>query len=228
MATPMNALANPAFSRRRTFLDSLLIEANNAMQVLAGAGQASRPYPAGPAPVGEQAQNLSEQEKRHAAGLMRVNHVGEVCAQALYRGQALFCRDAAIQEVLLHAAAEEVDHLVWCDERLNELNSRPSIFNPLWYAGSFTLGVLAGRAGTGKNLGFMAETERQVEEHLNGHLNDLPISDGRSRCVVEQMRNDEIEHRSTAERNGADTLSAPVKLAMRFMSKIMTTTAYRL
>lgn len=239
MALSMTQSANPAFSRRRTLLDSALTEVNRAMQVLSGGVQASRPYPAdepravtaGPgasAATPSSSAVLSDQEKRHAAGLMRVNHVGEICAQALYRGQALFCRDAAIRDLLLHAAAEEVDHLVWCNQRLKELNSRPSIFNPLWYAGSFTLGLVASRAGTGKNLGFMAETERQVEEHLDRHLDALPPQDERSRRVVAKMRDDEIAHRTTAQDHGADALSRPVKTAMRFMSKIMTTTAYRL
>lgn len=240
MAISMNESARPAFFRRRAFLDSALTEINRAMQVLSGGMQAGRPYPADQhaaektaagATDGEAAPsstNLSEQEKRHAAGLMRVNHVGEICAQALYRGQALFCRDAAIRDLLLHAAAEEVDHLAWCNQRLKELNSRPSIFNPLWYAGSFALGMAASRAGTGKNLGFMAETERQVEEHLDRHLDALPPQDERSRRVVEKMRDDEIAHRTTAQDNGADVLSAPVRTAMRLMSKVMTTTAYRL
>lgn len=215
--------------RRHSLLDQLLTEAGQALQVLAGTAPATRPNPAGPRPQvqDDTTAPLSESEKKHAAGLMRVNHVGEVCAQALYRGQALFCRDAAIRDVLLHAAAEEVDHLVWCNERLVELSSRTSVLNPLWYAGSFSLGVLASRAGIAYNLGFMAETERQVEEHLDGHLQRLPPQDDRSRAIVEQMRADEITHRTTAEDHGAARLPLPVRLAMRVMSKVMTTTAYR-
>lgn len=219
--------ANTGFSRRMGTLDRILSELGRAAQVLDGSVRAGRPNPAGKPPV-QAAGDLSPQEQKHAAGLMRVNHVGEICAQALYRGQALFCRDAAIQGVLHKAAAEEVDHLVWCKERLDELGSRPSLLNPFWYAGSFGLGVLAGRAGVAKNLGFMAETERQVEQHLDRHLRDLPPLDQRSRDVVTQMRNDEINHRNTAESRGAEILRLPIRLAMRAMSKVMTTTAYRI
>lgn len=217
--------------RKPTVLDGLLTEFGRALQVLDGSMPASRPNPAGKMPMPDSpdaAPELSQQEAAHAAGLMRVNHVGEICAQALYRGQALFCRDAAIKNLLLHAAVEEVDHLVWCNDRLTELSSRASVFNPLWYAGSFALGVVASRAGVPYNLGFMAETERQVEEHLDSHLQSLPPQDVRSRTIVAQMREDEIAHRTTAEDHGARALPMPIKLAMRFMSKVMTTTAYRL
>ncbi|MGH8462748.1 MAG: 2-polyprenyl-3-methyl-6-methoxy-1,4-benzoquinone monooxygenase, partial [Pseudomonas sp.] len=166
------------------------------------------------------------QEKRHSAGLMRVNHVGEVCAQALYRGQASVCREPAPRALLLNAASEEVDHLVWCNERLTELGSRPSLLNPVWYAGSFALGVLASYAGVPRNLGFMAETERQVEAHLEEHLRTLPVQDERSREIVRKMKDDEAEHRASAERAGGVPLPGPVKAAMRAMSKVMTTTAY--
>ena len=210
-------------------LDGVLTEIGHALQVLSGTIPASRPNPADAlAQEADDATALSDADARHAAGLMRVNHVGEICAQALYRGQALLCRDAAIKDLLLHAAVEEVDHLVWCQDRLTELSSRPSVFNPLWYAGSFSLGVLASRAGIPYNLGFMAETERQVEAHLDSHLDSLPPADTRSRAIVEQMRDDEIEHRTTAEDHGASKLPLPVKLAMKAMSKVMTTTAYRL
>lgn len=222
-------MGGPGFLRRSSPLENLLAEVGRALQVLDGSAQAGRPNPAGPRPLNAaELENLSPAEQQHAAGLMRVNHVGEVCAQALYRGQALFCRDAAIRDVLHEAAAEEVDHLAWCRERLGELNSRPSLLNPLWYAGSFSLGVIASRAGIPRNLGFMAETERQVEQHLDSHLEQLPPQDARSRRIVEQMRDDEIEHRTTAETHGAVPLPGPVKLAMRLMSKVMTTTAYRI
>lgn len=214
-----------AFSRRASMLDNVLSEAGRALQVLSGAAHAARPNPAGK-PEAVAGQELSVAEQKHAAALMRVNHVGEVCAQALYRGQAVFCRDAPVQGVLRKAAAEEVDHLVWCRDRLRELHSRPSYLNPLWYAGSFSLGVVAGYAGVARNLGFMAETESQVAHHLNKHLNELPIGDERSRTIVEQMRDDEISHRTTAERHGAKELPKPVRFAMRGMAKIMTTTAY--
>lgn len=209
--------------RRNSLFDHFLTETNRALDVLGRSARASRPNPAG-----KEVSDITPQESRHAAGLMRVNHVGEICAQALYRSQAMLCKDPTATKVLLHAAQEEVDHLAWCDDRLRELDSRPSVFNPLWYAGSFALGLLASRAGVPYNMGFMAETERQVEEHLEGHLQSLPESDVRSRRIVEQMRDDEIEHRRTAEHNGAAGLPPPIKTAMRFMSKIMTTTAYRL
>ncbi|OZI37292.1 demethoxyubiquinone hydroxylase family protein [Bordetella genomosp. 10] len=213
----------PGFLRRRSPLDVLLGEVDRALQVLSNNASASRPYPAG-AEVGDDP--LTAQEKRHAAGLMRVNHVGEVCAQALYRGQAVACAEPAARALLLDAAAEEVDHLAWCARRLDELGSHVSVFNPLWYAGSFALGLAAGRAGVPRNLGFMAETERQVEAHLDSHLKVLPAQDQRSRNVVEQMKQDEINHRVSAERAGATPLPLPVRGAMRALSRVMTTTAY--
>ena len=209
--------------RRNSFFDQILSETNRALEVLGRSARASRPNPAG-----KEVSEITADEARHAAGLMRVNHVGEICAQALYRSQATLCKDPQATEVLLQAAQEEVDHLAWCDDRLRELDSRPSVFNPLWYAGSFALGLLASRAGVPYNLGFMAETERQVEEHLESHLESLPATDNRSRRIVEKMRDDEIEHRRTAENHGAAGLPPPVKTLMRMMSKVMTTTAYRL
>ena len=198
-----------------------------ALQVLAGQATAARSNPAGIAKL-DAGHELTEPEKSHAAGLMRVNHVGEVCAQALYRGQAAASKDASSAELFYRAAADEIDHLAWCQQRLRELDSRPSVLNPLWYAGSFTLGVLAARAGVARNLGFMAETERQVEAHLEDHLQRLPADDTRSRKIVEQMKQDEIGHRVTAERAGAVGMPAPVRGVMRLMSKLMTATAYRL
>lgn len=209
--------------RRNSFFDQILSETNRALEVLGRSARASRPNPAG-----KEVSEITADEARHAAGLMRVNHVGEICAQALYRSQAMLCKDPQATEVLLQAAQEEVDHLAWCDDRLRELDSRPSVLNPLWYAGSFALGLLASRAGVPYNLGFMAETERQVEEHLESHLESLPATDNRSRRIVEKMRDDEIEHRRTAENHGAAGLPPPVKTLMRMMSKVMTTTAYRL
>lgn len=205
------------------FVDGLLDEADRALRVLSGAAAAGRPYPA---KAQEPAGLLSDQEKRHAAGLMRVNHVGEVCAQALYRGQAVGCRDESARTLLREAAAEEVDHLAWCGRRLDELGSRPSLLNPLWYAGSFALGMLASYAGVPRNLGFMAETERQVEAHLEGHLQTLPEQDGRSREVVQCMKDDEVGHRESAEQAGAVALPPLAKGMMRAMSKVMTGTAY--
>jgi len=231
LSAPTAAVSTAAFATlprttpRRGLLDTVLTELNRAMNVLTGHAVASRAYPAGQPP--SDAEPLTEQERRHAAGLMRVNHVGEICAQALYRGQAVQCDDDATRALLYRAAQEETDHLAWCETRLRELTSRPSLLNPLWYAGSFALGLLAGRAGVPRNLGFMAETERQVEEHLENHLTRLPASDARSRAVVAHMRDDEIGHRTSAEQAGAQPLPAPVKLAMRLMSRVMTTTAYR-
>lgn len=221
------AVVLPKLERRSSAFDALLTEVGHALHVISRSAQASRANPAGRS-LTQPEEHLTTEQMRHAAGLMRVNHVGEVCAQALYRGQALMVKDQAIKELLYEASSEEVDHLVWCDDRLKELGSRPSIFNPLWYAASLSLGLLASRAGTPYNLGFMAETERQVEKHLEDHLVSLPAGDERSRKIVDQMRIDEIEHRTTAEDHGAKALPAPIKLAMRFMSKVMTTSAYRI
>lgn len=228
VAQPQAVPAPSGFVRRFGLLDHVLAEMGRAVQVLDGSVQPGRPNPAGPIGPGVAEDPLSTAEKRHAAGLMRVNHVGEICAQALYRGQAAACTDAAVQKVFLLAAAEEVDHLAWCRRRLRELDDRPSLLNPLWYAGSFALGLAAGKAGTARNLGFMAETEWQVEQHLDSHLQQLPATDTRSRAIVEQMRTDEIQHRHTAQGQGAVRLPAPVRGVMRFMSKVMTTTAYRI
>ena len=214
------------FVRRHGMFDALIAEADMALQVLSGAVRSKRPNPA--AMLATESQELDIEQKRHAAGLMRVNHVGEICAQALYRGQSVVCKDAACTQVLLEAAAEEVDHLAWCGQRLSELDARPSVLNPIWYLGSFVLGSLAGRSGVPHNLGFMAETERQVEAHLDSHLERLPAQDSRSRAIVLQMKNDEIKHRETAENHGALPLPAPVKGVMQAISRLMTTTAYRI
>jgi ubiquinone biosynthesis monooxygenase Coq7 len=214
------------FARRMSGFDKVLVEVGRAIDVLGGAARASRPNPAGKPDL--DAAGLPANEQRHAAGLMRVNHVGEVCAQALYRGQAVLCRDGAARQIFEQAAAEEVDHLAWCGQRLHELQSRPSYLNPLWYAGSFAFGMLAGFGGSATNLGFMAETEAQVEQHLESHLKKLPVDDGRSRRIVEQMRADEARHRRTAQASGGRNLPRPVRLAMRVVSKVMTTTAYRI
>jgi ubiquinone biosynthesis monooxygenase Coq7 len=171
---------------------------------------------------------MNEAEKRHAAGLMRVNHCGEVCAQALYAGQALTARNPEAARALVEASDEETEHLAWCEKRLEELGSRKSFLNPLWYAGSFGLGVLAGALGDKWNLGFLAETERQVEGHLDSHLTALPAQDAKSRAVVEQMKADEIKHAETAIAHGGAPLPLPVKMAMKLTSKLMTRTAYYL
>ena len=220
------ASGHTGLRRQHGWLDPVIAELDIALQVLGGGVTAGRPNPAGPrAP--EEADLGDDAQRAHAAGLMRVNHVGEICAQALYRGQASVCKDQDTVRLLQTAAREEVDHLAWCGQRLTELNSRPSLLNPLWYAGAFTLGVIAGRAGIGPNLGFMAETERQVEAHLDDHLQRLPPGDDRSRRIVEQMKQDEIGHRVTAETHGATPLPAPVRGVMKLMSKVMTTAAYK-
>jgi len=170
---------------------------------------------------------LDEAARADAAALMRVNHVGEVCAQALYQGQALTAREPAARAALEKAAREEEDHLAWSAERIRELGGRPSLLNPLWYAGAFAMGAFAGALGDKWNLAFLAETERQVEEHLGGHLEALPQDDRRTRAVVEAMRADEARHRASALGLGAAELPAPVKRAMRLASKVMTTVAYR-
>jgi ubiquinone biosynthesis monooxygenase Coq7 len=211
-------------ARRFTLLDAALTEVGRALQVLSGAAVAQRPYPAESKTTTPP--TLTAPDQRQAAGLMRVNHVGEICAQALYRGQALGCPDPEIRILLQQAAAEEVDHLAWCQRRLTELNSRPSFLNPFWYAGAFSMGLLASRTSVTYNLGFMAETEHQVQAHLARHLKRLPPSDVASRQIVEQMRQDEINHKTRAEHAGAVTLPWPVPSVMRILAKAMTTTAY--
>ncbi len=172
--------------------------------------------------------SMSEQERRHSAGLMRVNHVGEVCAQALYEAQAAFAKDDATKQQFRLAGQEEVDHLAWTAARLKELGSHTSVFNPLWYAGAYALGAVAAKLGDANSLGFVVETERQVEAHLNSHLTQLPEQDQRSRAIVIQMRDDEVAHAEAAQQMGGAELPAPVKGAMRAMAKVMTGTAYYL
>lgn len=204
-------------------MDRLIHEFDRALRAVAGVANAARPSP------GEKKAEaaLDEQERRHAAALMRVNHVGEICAQALYQGQALTARDERSRAALEQAAHEEEDHLAWSAQRIRELGGRPSLLNPFWYAGSLAIGALAGALGDRWNLAFLAETEAQVEEHLTGHLRALPAKDERTRAVVDAMRSDEAKHRMTALRLGAAELPGPAKLAMRLASKLMTTVAYR-
>ena len=204
-------------------MDRLIAEFDRALRAVAGVTHAERRSPA--EPVAES--RITEEEKNHAAALMRVNHVGEVCAQALYQGQALTARHPESREALQKAAREEEDHLAWSAERIRELGGRPSLLNPLWYAGSFAIGAAAGMLGDKWNFAFLAETERQVEEHLGGHLEALPAEDQRTRAVVEAMRADEARHRESAIALGAAELPEPVKLAMRLASRVMTTVAYR-
>ena len=204
-------------------IDRLIGEFDRALRTVSSVAEPSRLSPAAALPEAE----LSEHDRRHAAALMRVNHVGEVCAQALYQGQALTARDPHARRALERAAREEEDHLAWSAQRVDELGGRTSWLNPVWYAGAFTIGTVAGVLGDRWNLGFLAETERQVEEHLSGHLERLPEEDERTRTLVEAMRADEARHRDTAVRLGAAALPAPVKLAMRFASGLMTRIAYR-
>jgi len=204
--------------------DRFITEFDRALRAVAGVSQASRASPADRIPEAE----LNESQREEAAALMRVNHVGEVCAQALYQGQALTARRAEAREALGRAAREEEDHLAWSAERISELHGRPSLLNPLWYAASLAIGAAAGALGDRWNLAFLAETEHQVEEHLSGHLERLPQEDRRTRAVVEAMRADEARHRRTAIELGAAELPAPVKLAMRLASRVMTTVAYRI
>jgi ubiquinone biosynthesis monooxygenase Coq7 len=205
-------------------LDRLLADAQNALDTVAGAPRAARPNPG----RDEADVMLDDADRRHAAGLMRINHVGEVCAQALYVGQASVARDPQTRAQLLEAAQEETDHLVWCADRLRELDSRPSLLNPVWYAGSYAIGVLAGLRGDGWNLGFVVETERQVEAHLEEHLQTLPPADGRSRAILATMKEDEARHADHAEAAGARALPQPVPTLMAAASKLMKAVAYRL
>ena len=205
-------------------LDRLIVGADKALRVIAGVASASRPTPAAHAPDAQ----LSAAEQRHSAGLMRVNHVGEVCAQALYNSQARYAHSPAIREQFDEAGREEEDHLAWTAQRLTELGSRLSLLNPLWYAGSFALGTIAARMGDGRSLGFVVETERQVEAHLASHLQELPPQDAKSRAIVKQMAIDEVEHGAAAQRLGAIDTPAPVKALMGIMGKVMTKTAYYL
>ena len=204
-------------------LDRLLDSAQNALSTVLGAPRAGRPNPG----LGQPEVVLDEAERRHAAGLMRINHVGEVCAQALYIGQAAVAREPATRAHLLEAAQEETDHLAWCADRLRELDSRPSLFNPLWYAGSWAIGAAAGLRGDGWNLGFVVETERQVEAHLAEHLQTLPEADARSRAILSVMKDDEARHADNARAAGARTLPPPIPAVMAGMSKVMKAVAYR-
>jgi ubiquinone biosynthesis monooxygenase Coq7 len=210
--------------RLNTPLDDLLIEAQRALDTVFGNPPALRANPAGQTPDLE----LDAPARRHAAGLMRINHVGEVCAQGLYFGQAAIARDPITREHMLEAAQEETDHLAWCADRLHELDSRPSLFNPLWYAGSYALGTFAGLAGDPWSLGFVVETERQVEAHLDEHLETLPADDLRSREILKVMKADEARHADHAEQAGARILPPPIPTVMALASKLMKAVAYRL
>jgi ubiquinone biosynthesis monooxygenase Coq7 len=204
--------------------DALILAADSALRTLLATPRASRPAPT-PTQAGS---DLSDDERREAAALMRVNHVGEVCAQALYTGQMLASQDPALRAQLMEASREETDHLAWTQQRLQELKDRPSLLNPLWYAGAFAIGYAAGKLGGDRlSLGFVVETENQVEAHLNSHMARLPAGDAASRAIVAQMKEDEVAHARMAERAGAVTLPAPVKGLMKMAAKVMTTVAHR-
>jgi ubiquinone biosynthesis monooxygenase Coq7 len=208
-----------------TLIDRFIIEFDTALRSVVGGAHAHRPTP------GSDKQSnalLDAKDREHAAGLMRVNHVGEVCAQALYQSQKLVARNPEIREMLDHSGQEEMDHLAWCETRLQELGSHTSYLNPIWYAGSFAIGLAAGLAGDKWSLGFVAETEKQVENHLESHLQKLPAEDERSRAIVDQMRIDEIEHGQAAISAGGAVLPEPIQKLMQAMSKVMTSTAYKI
>lgn len=203
-------------------LDQLIVAFDQGLRTVFAPARSSRAVPGDDLPGGE----LSEAERQLSASLMRVNHTGEVCAQALYQGQALTAVNSRAREALETAAREETEHLAWTERRLEELGGRKSLLNPAWYTGSFVLGALAGLAGDRWNLGFLAETERQVVAHLSGHLQRLPENDHRSRAVVESMREDEARHATSAIGHGGEQLPEPAKAAMRLSSKVMTGTAF--
>lgn len=211
--------------RQFTPLDRLISALDEALRLSTGAAPApGRPNPAGDTPATE----LDDDARRHVAGLMRVNHAGEICAQALYSGQAMTARNPQVARDMQQAADEEIDHLAWCEARLGELDDRPSVLNPLWYAGSFAIGALAGIAGDKWSLGFLKETERQVEAHLEEHLGRLPQSDARSQAILGQMKIDEAHHAEMADQAGGADLPEPVRRAMAAASGVMKALAYRL
>jgi len=211
---------------RRPHLDTFISAADRALRALLAPPASGRPMP--PQKPDGKAPALSPDDKRESAALMRVNHAGEVAAQALYHAQALFARNPQVREFMLQAARDETDHLAWCETRLKELGARPSVLNPLWYAGSFGIGALAAMFGDRASLGFVAETERQVEGHLKSHLDRLPPDDQRSRAIVEAMCHDEVGHGQQAQSAGAASLPGPVRELMRRTAQVMTHTSYRL
>ncbi|GAB3548161.1 2-polyprenyl-3-methyl-6-methoxy-1,4-benzoquinone monooxygenase [Noviherbaspirillum agri] len=202
--------------------DEFITGFDKVLRVLSGVAFPSRPNPA--AKVADN--TLDDAERRHSAGLMRVNHVGEVCAQALYESQGRFAKRTEMKAQFFQAGREEEDHLAWTAQRLHELGSRTSLLNPLWYAGAYAIGAVAARVGDAQSLGFVVETERQVEAHLASHMSRLPLHDEKSRAIVEQMRQDEVAHGASAQALGAAEMPAPVRFAMRGMAKVMTATAY--
>ncbi|MBO9686964.1 2-polyprenyl-3-methyl-6-methoxy-1,4-benzoquinone monooxygenase [Roseateles chitosanitabidus] len=211
-------------ARSPTRADAWISTLDHSLRTLAGVAPMARPVPA--APITDDA--LDEPQRKLSAALMRVNHVGEICAQALYRAQALTTRDDELRQHLEHAAQEEIDHLAWTAQRLRDLNDRPSLLNPLWYGGAFAIGTIAGLVGDKVSLGFVVETERQVEAHLASHLERLPEGDRSSRAIVAQMKDEEARHAEDARNRGAVELPSPVKGLMRLAAKVMTRTAHHI
>jgi ubiquinone biosynthesis monooxygenase Coq7 len=211
-------------TRHYTAIDRLITSLDGALRMATGqSGPAARENPASEIPD----VMMEEENRKHAAGLMRINHAGEVCAQALYAGQAATARNPEVQAEMQQAASEEIDHLSWCKDRLDELESKPSRLDPFWYAGSFAIGAAAGLAGDGWSLGFLKETERQVEAHLEGHIEKLPPEDARSRAILDQMKIDEAKHAQMAEDSGAFDLPLPVRRLMKVTASAMKAIAYR-
>ncbi|KQQ54145.1 2-octaprenyl-3-methyl-6-methoxy-1,4-benzoquinol hydroxylase [Pseudomonas sp. Leaf127] len=214
-----------ATERHYSVIDKLLLQADSAMRtLLPSSGHSQRPSPA----IVHAEHTMSETETRHIAGLMRINHTGEVCAQALYQGQSLTARLPDVRKAMEHAADEEIDHLVWCEQRLHQLGSHTSVFNPLFYGLSFGIGAAAGLISDKVSLGFVAATEDQVCKHLDEHLEQIPAADEKSRAILEQMRLDEAHHAETALEAGGFRFPAPVKFGMSLMAKVMTRTTYRI
>lgn len=211
-------------TRQYSLFDKFIQQADTALRTLIpGAAQADRQTPASARPYNE----LNESEQKHAAGLMRINHTGEVCAQALYQGQALTAKLPEVREAMEESAKEEVDHLVWCEERLTDLNSRTSLLNPLFYGLSFSVGALAGKVSDKVSLGFVAATEEQVCKHLSSHMSSLPVQDEKSKAVLLQMLEDEAKHANSALAAGGYRFPLPIKLGMTGLSKVMTKTVYK-
>lgn len=212
-------------SRNYTPIDQFIIGVDNALRMATGqAGEPQRDNPADSVPEVV----MDDERRQHAVGLMRINHAGEVCAQALYAGQAATARNPDVQAEMQQAAAEEIDHLSWCKQRLDELDGKPSLLDPIWYAGSFAIGAAAGLAGDGWSLGFLKETENQVEAHLEGHIEKLPPEDARSRAILDQMKIDEAKHARMAEASGAYDLPRPIRRLMKLTAGAMKAVAYRI
>jgi ubiquinone biosynthesis monooxygenase Coq7 len=205
-----------------SILDPFILQIDQALRTVFTHAPTARPLPGEALPEAD----LTPRERQHVAALMRINHVGEVCAQALYAGQAFAARESTVRAALEHAAWQETEHLNWTERRIEELGGRKSLLNPLWYAGAWTIGAIAGRLGDPVSLGFVAETERQVEAHLDGHMSQLPVADLRSQAIIDQMKTDEIAHAQTALSLGAAELPPVAKGAMKIAAKVMTTTAY--